>query len=261
MEEKFCLKWNDFGINSSRAFNLLRKDECLQDVTIIGEDNTQIEAHKLVLSASSEYFKSIFSRNKHSHPLLLLEGVTSTEIKNILDYIYMGEISIFQDDLERFLAVAKRFKLSGLLPEDDGNQANEVTLTTTNQLPTSLKREYEEPNRSIVPIESFGGHSIPRELKLIGRPENEDTMKISMSKIEQESNLDENLNQYLEKTEDGTWRCTLCENFSKKNRRQQVQYHIEGVHIEGLSLPCNLCMKTFRSRQAFRMHKLRYHKN
>ena len=88
MGEKFCLKWNDFNSNASRAFGLLKIEEFLQDVTLVGEDNSQIAAHKLALSASSEYFKNIFKNNKHSHILLCLNGVTSAEIKNVLDYIY-----------------------------------------------------------------------------------------------------------------------------------------------------------------------------
>ena len=109
MSEKFCLKWNDFNSNASRAFGRLRDEDFLQDVTIVGDDNSQVAAHKLVLSACSEYFKNIFKNNSHSHPLLCLEGVTSKEIKNILDYIYNGEVNIYQEELDRFLTVAQRF--------------------------------------------------------------------------------------------------------------------------------------------------------
>ena len=46
---KFCLKWTDFTINTTKAFGLLRKEDFLQDVTIVGDDNQQVTAHKLVL--------------------------------------------------------------------------------------------------------------------------------------------------------------------------------------------------------------------
>ena len=61
MGEKFCLKWNDFSANASRAFGILRGEDFLQDVILVGNDNCQVAAHKLVLSACSEYFKNIFS--------------------------------------------------------------------------------------------------------------------------------------------------------------------------------------------------------
>ena len=257
MGEKYCLKWNDFNANASTAFGLLREEEFLQDVTLVGEDNSQIAAHKLVLSASSEYFKGIFKRNKHSNPLLLLEGVTSREMANILDYIYNGEVSLFQEDLDRFLAVAQRFKLNGLLGEDP-NEADEDSpvQTSTLRLPPNTKREHghgQQDHKRLAPKETFVE---ARQLKLVGK--NEESMKLKLTEDEK-SNLEEKINQSLEKTEDGTWRCTLCDNFSNKYKKQQVQYHIEGIHLEGLSLPCNLCMKTFRSRQAYNIHKTRYH--
>ena len=119
MTETFCLRWNDFATNTTRAFGLFRKEDFLQDVTLVGEDNHQVAAHKLVLSSCSEYFKNIFKKNKHSHPLVCLDGITSTDLDNILNYIYDGKVNIYQDDLDRFLKLAQRFKLEGLLGNDD----------------------------------------------------------------------------------------------------------------------------------------------
>ena len=75
-----------------------------------------MSAHKLVLSACSEYFKSIFQSNKkHSNPIICLHGLDYNNLKNILDYIYNGEVQIYQDHIDRFLKVAKKFKLEDLL--------------------------------------------------------------------------------------------------------------------------------------------------
>ena len=117
MSEKFCLKWNDFHSNIGKSFKSLRYDDDLFDVTLVRDDHSQVSAHKLVLSACSEYFKNIFKNNKHSHPLLSLEGVSSNDLNNVLDYIYNGETQIFQDNLDRFLDVAQRFKLEGLIAD------------------------------------------------------------------------------------------------------------------------------------------------
>merc|ERR1712133_229311 len=119
MGEKFSLKWNDFNYNVSKSFSLFRNEEYLQDVTLVTDDNKQVSAHKLVLSASSEYFKNIFQSNKHSHPLLCLGGISSNDLDNILEFVYNGEVYIYQDHLDRFLEVAQRFKLEGLLGDND----------------------------------------------------------------------------------------------------------------------------------------------
>ena len=128
MSEKFCLKWNDFQSNVSNSFSVLRNEDYLHDVTIVTDDNDQVAAHKLVLSASSQYFKNIFKKNKHSHPLLCLEGLNSKDVRNLMDYIYIGEVKIFQEDLDRFLNVAQRLKIEGLLTNPDADKEEELNI-------------------------------------------------------------------------------------------------------------------------------------
>ena len=70
MSEKFFLKWNDFTDNVSKSFGLLRNEEYLHDVTLVSDDHKQVPAHKLVLSACSEYFRDIF-KNLNIHHVIL----------------------------------------------------------------------------------------------------------------------------------------------------------------------------------------------
>ena len=99
MDEKFSLKWNDFHSNVSKSFSLFRNEEYLHDVTLVSDDHSKVSAHKLVLSACSDYFRDIFKNNTHSHPLLCLDGISSDDLKNIMDYIYNGEVEIYQENL------------------------------------------------------------------------------------------------------------------------------------------------------------------
>ena len=46
-------------------------------------------------------------------------------------------------------------------------------------------------------------------------------------------------------------RCKVC---GKEGMGSNIQDHIEANHIEGIVIPCNLCEKTFRSRNALRHH-------
>ena len=52
-------------------------------------------------------------------------------------------------------------------------------------------------------------------------------------------------------------RCKVC---GKEGMGSAIKDHIEANHIEGIIIPCNLCDKTFRSRNSFRQHK-RQHQN
>ena len=89
MSEKFCLKWNDFHSNVSKSFGLFRNEEYLHDVTLVSDDHHQVSAHKLVLSACSEYFKNVFKNNNmpNTQTLLCLDGIAAEDLKNIMDYL------------------------------------------------------------------------------------------------------------------------------------------------------------------------------
>ena len=75
MSEKLCLKWNDFQDNVNTVFGSLREDTEFADVTLACEDGQQIEAHKVILAASSPFFQNLLKRNTHPHPLIYMRGI------------------------------------------------------------------------------------------------------------------------------------------------------------------------------------------
>ena len=95
MSEKLCLQWNDFKENVNSAFGRLRNNNEFTDVTLACEDGRQMEAHKLILAASSPFFEKILQRNKHPHPLIYLRGFKSEDLVAILDFLYFGEANVF----------------------------------------------------------------------------------------------------------------------------------------------------------------------
>ena len=63
--EKICLKWNDFEKNIRESYLQLREDQNYFDVTLATDDGHTIEAHKIILSAGSQFFNNILKQNKH----------------------------------------------------------------------------------------------------------------------------------------------------------------------------------------------------
>ena len=49
------MQWNDFKENAISSFEDLRQDKDFTDVTLACEDGQQVEAHKVVLVASSPF--------------------------------------------------------------------------------------------------------------------------------------------------------------------------------------------------------------
>ncbi|XP_023339247.1 protein tramtrack, beta isoform isoform X25 [Eurytemora carolleeae] len=119
--EKFCLKWNDFESNISLAFREIRDEKDFFDVTLACDDD-QLQAHKVILSACSPFFRNILKRNPHQHPLLYLKGVKYSDLQSVLNFMYHGEVNVAQDELNSFLAVAEELRVKGLT-QNNGSQS------------------------------------------------------------------------------------------------------------------------------------------
>ena len=125
MSEKLCLKWNDFQENLNSAFGSLREDNAFTDATLACVDGKQLEAHKVILAASSPFFQNLLGKNKHAHPIVYLKGMKSEELVAMLDFLYYGEANVYQDNLDSFLAIAEEFQLKGLTGKMDEEEIKE----------------------------------------------------------------------------------------------------------------------------------------
>ena len=113
------MQWNDFQENVKKSFRQLRDDKGFADVTLACEDGQQIEAHKVILAASSPFFETVLRRNQHTHPLIYFKGFPKEDLHAVLDFLYYGEANISEGNLDSFLAIAKELKLKGLAGETD----------------------------------------------------------------------------------------------------------------------------------------------
>jgi len=118
--EKFCLRWNDFESNISLAFRDIREEKDFFDCTL-SCGSRQIQAHKLILSACSPFFRSVLKQNPHQHPLLYLKGVQFTDMQAVLNFMYHGEVNVAQEELNSFLAVAEDLEVKGLTQNNSSN--------------------------------------------------------------------------------------------------------------------------------------------
>jgi len=146
--EKFCLRWNDFESNISSAFRELRDDKDFFDVTLACDDE-QIQAHKVILSACSPFFRNILRRNPHQHPLLYLKGVKYTDLQSVLNFMYHGEVNVAQEELNSFLAVAEDLRVKGLTQNQTGGSTSSSTKRENYSRPKSppLKTTTRPPDR------------------------------------------------------------------------------------------------------------------
>ena len=160
--EKFCLRWNDFESNVSTAFRDLREEKDFFDVTLACDDS-QVEAHKVILAACSPFFRNVLKRNPHQHPLLYLKGVKYKELVCVLNFMYQGEVNVAQEELNSFLAVAEDLRVKGLTqgnssgdskPKSEPKPPSSRTLPSQDLPPPPAKRQRPTP----APVQTTSYH-------------------------------------------------------------------------------------------------------
>ena len=130
----------------SESFNNLRKDQDLCDVTLVCEDNQQIKAHKVVLSSSSFLLKNVLKTVTHTHPLLYFWDVKERDLHKIVDFIYTGQVEIYQSDLDEFLKISAKLEIQGIADnkvDKEGALASDIFIDETT-LQSTQPQNWEE---------------------------------------------------------------------------------------------------------------------
>ena len=240
-DEKLCLKWNDFQDQAQASFHELRNDIDFTDVTLACEDKS-IKAHKVILSACSPFFKKLLKTYPHHQPLIYMKGLKSNSLTAIIDFLYLGEANIFQEELESFLSLAEELQIKGLEsrpeetvfdPMSSFNRSEDVA--NSNQQTAQETKIWN--GKFDFDASAHKGTVMPYHQKL---KQNSIISPDTMARIQ----------SMIEKRAEG-YNCTNCDYTTRV--LGHMKEHVE-KHIEGLQYPCNLCHKTFRSSHSFRNH-------
>uniref|UniRef100_A0A1B6DG12 BTB domain-containing protein n=3 Tax=Clastoptera arizonana TaxID=38151 RepID=A0A1B6DG12_9HEMI len=131
--QQFCLRWNNHQPNFISVFFDLLNSESLVDVTLAAEGK-HIQAHKVVLSACSTYFQSLFTINPCQHPIVILKDIKFGDLKIMVDFMYCGEVNVSQDQLPAILKTAETLQIKGL------TEMREQNLSLNKSISLSEKR-------------------------------------------------------------------------------------------------------------------------
>ena len=256
--EKFSLRWNDFQDNTISAFSNLREDKVFTDVTLISEDGQQLEAHKVILTASSPFFMNLLKINKHPNPLVYLKGFKAKDLHSLIDFIYNGVADVYHDNLDKFLALAEELQLKGLTGGVDKNEEIEENINLNNE--QNMKKDL---SSSFYKIEIDSKQDKPAS-KLISSviATTSPAAQVSFTGGSAEE-LKETLWSMISQ-EGPVLTCTVCGKSKDKamdrEAKKQMVSHVESLHMEGVMYECTKCEKTFRSKAAFNTHTSRVHK-
>ncbi|XP_055704377.1 modifier of mdg4-like isoform X2 [Phlebotomus papatasi] len=118
-EELFSLCWNNFNTNLSAGFHESLVNGDLVDVTLAAEGQL-VKAHRLVLSVCSPYFRKMFTNMPaNQHAFVFLKDVTHSALKELIQFMYCGEVNVKQEALPAFISTAEALQIKGLTDSGD----------------------------------------------------------------------------------------------------------------------------------------------
>ena len=256
--EKLCLQWNEFPKIVRSAFEELRDDHDLTDVTLVCNDGKQVEAHRAVRASTSPFFMELFKRNKHPHPLIYMKGVKGVDLLAMVEFLYSGEANVDQANLDTFLALADDLKLKGL------NGTSEEGDNSADSVPPAVQETVKKPFKKVVPNSDMVNEASNVDRKKTNCNKQERALALNNSSTDED--LDNQIRSMMEKSENyaaksqvkgkgnSTGKARICKVCGKEGTMATIQHHIESNHITGFAHTCTVCGSTTNTRGALRVH-------
>ncbi|XP_066989415.1 protein tramtrack, beta isoform-like isoform X8 [Macrobrachium rosenbergii] len=177
--ELLSLKWNNHRTTFYHIISGLRNKESYTDVTLAC-DGKFYPTHKFVLSTCSQYFQEIFDRTPCKNPVVVLKDIQCRDLEFLLDYMYIGEVNVRQNELTSLIKAAECLRVKGLAVPDEEPKKSASSSSVSNSerhrpeqsSPPAKRRRAEE--RRIAPIVTDQSPGRPPGDRL-GSPDRRDT--------------------------------------------------------------------------------------
>ena len=113
-QDKYCLAWQNYSDHLRSMMKEMMMNEDFADVTLVTEDKKHLKANINILSACSPVFKDTLKKEKNSSQIMYLRGIQFSEMESIIQFIYLGEVTFYEERISEFLAVAKTLEIKEL---------------------------------------------------------------------------------------------------------------------------------------------------
>jgi len=241
--DHFTLRWDEFESNAGSSFKSLLSDTTFTDVTLVSDDMKLIQAHKIILRSASEFFRTILYKQPTQHPILFLKGIQHSNLLALVNFIYLGETEVAQDDLNNFMEAATTLQVQGLLPKPNKDEGyKDFNHKLPNHAP--LYPGLVDQTKAVVDTGNF-------DLNIMEETVQQELQPIFYQPPEHQLKL-----QHFDKFQDDNFRCDKCEYSTKYLNNLKI--HKTSVH-EGIRFECDVCSRTFTTKSNLQTHQYSKH--
>jgi rubrerythrin len=282
---KSSVRWKKFHTNITEY---IKHENNSVNVTLACDGNQHIKAHKIILSSGSLFFRDILANAKHPEPFIFLSGIRKCELESIVEFLYSGETSVANNDLDRFLEIALLLQIQGvgnfefddtmenLTREDKETEANHADDEIKKNLANNLDEVKDATNHDSM-VGEIDLEGIEEDAYYDKKGETDDNLELNEkeaspidimlpkivygenndSKLDITDELRSQTDKLMEKV-DGLWECTKCSKtfLLKGLARKHTEFHLTNTIYA-----CNLCTKTVRTRSGLWEHVRYVHKD
>ena len=146
-QNKYSSTWRTYSDHLRGMMKELMITDDFADVTIVTEDKKYIKGHKNILSLCSPVFKEMLQKERNSNSIIFLRGINFPEIESIMQFVYLGEATFYEESTDEYLAVAKLLEIEELC--NAGESDEEPSPTDQNATTTKLEEQADSDQMKI----------------------------------------------------------------------------------------------------------------
>ena len=247
-QEKYNLKWHTYSDHIRSMMKELMINEDFSDVTLVTEDKKHIKANINILSTCSPVFKDILRKEKYSNQIMYLRGVQYSEMESIMQFIYLGEATFYEERMDEFLAVAKSLEIKELCNAETQTQEelNNVNNSCDPETPTENLEEPAVPDQIIKQVPQ------KRQRRIVSVNGSQEGVKYACDQCDYQATHQISLTRHIRSKHEGIrYACSQCDHqFSLSGN---LNAHIQSKH-EGVKYACDQCDQQFTQQSSLTTH-------
>lgn len=124
MKAQLNFEFKDFASFVMGVFEDIFESNCFNDIEIMGDDNIPLKAHKAILGSFSSTLRE-YMDFQQTLQNVKVSGVNHQDLQSLLRFVYLGEVNVAQENLEKFLAIAKFLGIEQLQDQCTANPKND----------------------------------------------------------------------------------------------------------------------------------------
>lgn len=172
------LRWRQHGLELTTLLDDVRRKGLYSDAIISCEDQ-HYPVHSALLAISSDFFAQIFKERCCDKNYIVIKDVLPFHLEKLLIYIYSGEVSIHQDEISKFLELAKSLQVKGTaFTYGDNSAISATSIDNLHNERLASNQMVEQLMRKDVPTQNISRDYISDSQNVVSMQMNGDTQTI-----------------------------------------------------------------------------------